>query len=432
MRAYSSKGEGLVAAPAGPTSQIHALAQTPKGKARLAKNIADQNAADTASPAEKIVGTATAAAQEIPFVEGVGRDLRSALHKESPQAALAEMRTAEDETPASLTIPARAAAMAIPAAAVNRLGTTAAKGGALLAGSLAAGDPTEQSGLKRGVRTAFSAAGGGLLSKAAEAMGVSNAANRSPTLGKIATDIDKARAAAAQPLYKAFRDTPYTLDGLEAAPLKKLLTLPIIKSALDLVKGQSPTLRELPDLDPRVVDAVYKKVGDKTFKMAGYESDEAREALRGAIEQAATPLGASYTAALDAFKEPSQELAAVTRGAQWLDRSIKKSPVGNKAAQKLVADSPEAIADEYASAAPDRQGSMLQGVVARMKELPKSAHVEVLGTRLPTGVIPSKALNKTMQLLQGQPLPLRPVAGDAEWHRRRGSRGKRHRAMSRP
>ena len=384
-------------------SQIHRLAQKPGGMARLKKNIAEQNAAGRPSLGEKIVGTADAAAQQIPFVEGVGRDLRAAIHGGTPAENLAQMRTAQEETPASLTVPATALGMATTAPLAAPF--SAAKGGALIAGSLAAGNPDEQSVPERLGKTALAAGGGALMGKVLEALGTVDAAQRSPTLGKIATDIDKARSAASKPLYKAFRDTPYTLDGPEAAPLKELMDLPLVKSALTLVKGQSPTLNKLPDLDPRVVDALYKKVGDKAFKMAGYESDEAREALKNAIETAVKPLGGSYKAALTAFKEPSQELGAVTRGAQWLDRSVKKSPVGAKAAQKLVEDSPEAIKGEFAAADPALQGRMLQGVVARMKELPKSAHLEVLGTRVPTGAIPSKALRKTMDLLRNSNSP---------------------------
>ena len=426
-------------------SQIHRLAQTPKGKSRLAQNIKDQNAADRPDFLESAVGTADAAAQEIPGVEALGTGLRSALHGEPYDKSLNDLRTAEDEAPAIATVPARLAAMAIPAAGLNRLsklvpaGTsvaakvaaklipnTAAKGGALLGGVQAATAADDESGGERIGRTVLGTGLGGAFGKLMESLGtVNRTANVEPIReGSDIVSKDLARTAESDPAFKDFRalgnlgpDAPKThsvilnaagnpMPSTAPAPslaqqnVKNLVDLPIIKKAIAAVKGESPTLNKLPDTDAAVLAEAHRVIGNAAWRAEnGFTKGEAADALAGVMEASAGEKGGSFEKALASFREPSRKIDARLKGAQTLRvaGSARGAPLTEEG---MLEKTPAAYRTAYADANPAERDELTQGVLQELKQSPKNAKLPWPVQKVPVPGVPSKTLTAAKDLLQ--------------------------------
>lgn len=440
---------------------MHQAAQSgPKGMARLKQNIADQNAADRPDFLEKVVGTADAAAQEIPGVEAVGTALRSAIHGEPYKKSLSDLRTAESEAPPLANVGARLAAMAIPAAGLSRLAkiapaggsavarlasklipNTAAKGGALLGGALPALAADDESLGARAGWTAVGAGTGGLFGKLMESLGT---VNRTKSVEPIreGSDIvakDAARTAASDPAFAEFRalgnlgpDAPPpprvvrvrhggepvlprgTLLDVHGEPMprvqpkaslaqqnvKNLIDLPIIKKAIAAVKGESPTLSKLPDTDAAVLAEAHRIIGNAAWRASnGFTKGEAADALAGVMEASAGEKGGSFEKALSAFREPSKRIAARLTGAQTLRTAAtgKGAPLTEEG---MLAKTPAAYRTAYAEADAPVREELTTGVLQELKQSPKNARLPWPLAKVPVPGVPSKALTAAKDLLR--------------------------------
>lgn len=407
------------------TSRIHRLAQQPGGLSRLRKNVKDQNEADRPDFLEKVVGTADAAAQEIPGLEAVGTFARSKIRGEPYDKSLADLRTAEDEAPAIATVPARLAAMAIPGAGLKKLGLTSAKSGALLGGALPALAADDESPWERLARTVVGTAGGAAIGKASEAAGtVNRTAGVEPSReGANIVGKDLARRDASEAEYDKFRalgdlgaepkpppskildasGTPIQPKGTTPtaaqAALAQQIELPIIKRAIATVKNESPTLNKLPDTHASVLDAAYKVVGNAAWRSAnGYTKGEAADALANAMEGAAREKGGSYDKALEAFRTPSRMADARLRGAQTLRTA--STPRGAPLTEEgMLEKTPAAYRTAFADATPAERAEMTEGLLGELKQSPKLASVGGVKLRVPVPV-PSRALSAATKLLR--------------------------------
>lgn len=197
------------------------------------------------------------------------------------------------------------------------------------------------------------------------------------------------RQATSGPLYGQFRQLG---DLGETPQLKEIMDLPVVRKAIDTVKGESPTLAKLPDTDASVLDAVYKRVGNKAFKAAnGYETDEARQTLLGAIEDAAQAKGGSYVDAVGAFREPSKLINAVQQGKRTLATAgLARGP---SVAQDIKA-SPEAFSQWLETASPRQAQAAQEGILGSLGQQP------LVATKLGVLPYPTRALRAAPALLR--------------------------------
>ncbi len=180
-----------------------------------------------------------------------------------------------------------------------------------------------------------------------------------------------AQDAASSPKFDAFRALgdlgPLTPTGvLPNGQPETILDLPLVARALRTVQGESPVLAKLPPTDARVLDAVYKRVGDKAFSAAhGYEPAEALRALRSTIEDAANRAGGSYTDALASYAGPAAEQEAVTLGAKALRNELR--PTGT-AFRNAPSESPAAFSRWLPTASEGEQQGASEGVLGALKQ----------------------------------------------------------------
>lgn len=249
---------------------------------------------------------------------------------------------------------------------------------------------------------AVDAAAGGIfgaaLGKLAELGSVAVRGASAKPLSTNLTERSVNREAAAQPHYAAFRKLG-DLAGPQS--LDDILNLPIVERAGNVVQAESPTLAKLPRTDARVLDAIYKRVGDKAFTAKhGYESAEALDALGAAIEQAAQSKGGTYRAALEAFKEPSKLIGAVKRGREAT--RFAASPAGTPMA-KATTQSPDAFKnwmnDAVTGASPAEREAATEGVLAMVKQGPTLSRIGTLKASVPFP-FPSRTLRAGAKMLR--------------------------------
>lgn len=271
--------------------------------------------------------------------------------------------------------------------------------GALYNGVTRASSAAPESTLSRVGGTALATTIGAAIptiAKGAELAGVMDDARMGPTLSANINARIKARAAASKPAFDAFRN----LGDLDSSPeLDKILNLPVVAKAGRTVQGESPTLNTAAPTNAGFLDAIYKRVGNKAFTTKhGVETGEARDALGSAIEDAAQAKGGSYKAALDAFREPSQEIEAVKRGALAMNYAGKSSGAPLNVAGKF---GPEAFADYAGDAArtPGQIDAAQQGVLGQLQRSGLLERMKVLGSNVPLPY-PSKALRAAPDVLR--------------------------------
>lgn len=255
-----------------------------------------------------------------------------------------------------------------------------AAAGALLGGAdQALNANPNQSLLERGTRTAVGAGVGGLLGSAADKALTAGRAMLPKALGGVTSSAqnvirrESSRDAAASTGYGAFRK----LGDLGQTPdLQAILDLPVVKTALTTVKGESPTLAKLPDTDAAVLDAVYKRVGNKAFKaLHGAETNEARQSLLDAIDAASTPKGVSYANIVGKFKDASKGISAVQRGSDAVKGAGMTLPAGTNLSKKGA----DAFAKWATTATPAEKNAAMEGILGALRVSPKMSASKVLG-----------------------------------------------------
>lgn len=216
------------------------------------------------------------------------------------------------------------------------------------------------------------------------------------------------RSAESDPLYQKFRDlgtlprTP-ALDELVGTPLAKPMKtmhgtqtveggLPIVRKAIEAVKGESPELAKLADTDASVLAAAYQRVGSRAFRAAnGFELGTAREALKTAIDEAS---GGKFAPAVDAYKAASQGMSDVTRGQAALRYASSTRGTPPTKVQSL---SPAAFKKWASTASPDEAANAAEGITGELKQVGPLAHFSAT-SHIPIP-FPSKSLRKAPDLL---------------------------------
>lgn len=366
--------------------------------ARLNQNDREMAEAETPSMGERIGGNLANLIADVPggeaLVAGLGR-LKGQSYTDSRQA----LDRARASSPAGVRIPARltggvASAMVIP-------GSPAMQGARYgVASGLLDADP--EAGIPERLQSAATKGTVGLVTGKATDKILNTARPLVRSLGTKLPDEnlvtrDEVRTQLSAPLYEKFRQ----LGDLGRSPkLDKLLDLPIIKTALNTVKGESDELVDLADTDARVLDAVYKKVGSKAFRLKhGYGPSTARDALGAEMDALS---GGLYSPALKAFGEASKGMQAVERGMQTLENAASKG--GAKTIKGNLTRSPAAL-EKWAGRATEaeREGAT-EGVLGQLRREPWITREEIAGTRALPRLTPAvRAAPKVLEALGDRP-----------------------------
>ena len=352
-------------------------AKTPAQLDRLRQNAAELNAADRATDRaellQSIAGTFAAPLSQVPG----GRALQAAVAGRGDyRRGLEQVDAAIASAPAATRIPAKilggtTAMLAMPGSAVMQGARYGVMSGLLNA------DP-DANVSERLKDAAIGGTVGAVAGKAGEALSVGGRALLAPTPGAAQTALKAAAEKAAKPGYDAFRDLG---DLGMTKDLRTILRLPVVRTALKTVRGESPELATLPSTHAKVLDAIYKRVGNKAFKAAhGFETGEARAALLDAIESAAQAKGGTYAAPVGIFREGMQKVGAVQRG-----RAAVQNAASTKggAAGAPLASSPEAFARWAKSATPDELRAASVGILGQARRAGLFRRGHVLGTDIP-------------------------------------------------
>lgn len=379
---------------------------------RLNKADKDQ-ARDDIADAERTTRGKVLGTFAVPLSEVPGGKVLQALYAGAGEGGYREglenVEGAIASAPAAARIPAKilggvaagggiagGAARAVPllakgsalAKAASALSGSAALQGATYGGASGLLDANADVGVgQRLLQGAGGAAIGAAAGKAGELIGTKLRSMGAKPLSENLNTRTAKRAEIAEPHYKAFRN----LGDLKGPPeLDDILALPIVERAAKAVQGESPTLAKLPMTDAKVLDAIYKRVGDKAFAAKhGYEPAEALDALGSAMESGARAKGGSYTAATEAFKKHSRLIEGVKRGREAT--RFGASPAGTPMT-KSATWSPEAFADWAKTATAAEKEAAVEGILAMVKQGPTFARLGTLKGSVPVVGMPSRTL----------------------------------------
>lgn len=293
--------------------------------------------------------------RDIPGAEAAQAGVRAVVRGQPYREALADIRQATDALPTVARVAPRVAGAAL-AGAVMPGGTALRQGAAFGALSgLTEASPDIGVGSRVG-RALGQAAVGGAAAKGAQVAGTVLRSAFTPSRATQLIGQSEATARRSGPRYEEFRK----LGELpETDALNDILNLRVVRTAIDEVKGQSPTLSKLPDTDARVLDAVYKRVGNKAFTAKhGFETGEARAALLDAIDEAS---GGLYRPAVGMFRTGAQQSAAIQRGARAAQVA---STGGGTTMRAALEESPEALAKWAETATAAQRRAAVQGVLS--------------------------------------------------------------------
>lgn len=293
--------------------------------------------------------------RDIPGAEAAQAGVRSIARGQPYREALGDIRQATDALPTIARVAPRMAGAALAGAVMP--GSTALRQGAAfgaLSGLTEASPDVDVS--SRVGRALGQAAFGGAVAKSAQVAGTVARSLMAPSRPAQLLEQRATTARESTPLYTEFKNLG-ELPKTEA--LDEILSLPIVRTAMRTVKAESPRLRNLPDTDARVLDAVYKRVGNRAFTAKhGFEPGEATASLLNAIDEAS---GGMYRPAVQAFRAGSQQSAAVQRGARAAQ--IAASP-GGSSMKSALEESPEALAEWAKTATPQQRRAAIQGVLS--------------------------------------------------------------------
>jgi hypothetical protein len=271
------------------------------------------------------------------------------------------------------------------------LGPATAIGRALMAGGIGAVRGASRAGLEAeeapSMAETAKAAGTGAVKEAAleqvgNIFGIAGKAMTSPKRGALLLGQKAARKAESGPAYKSFKalgDLPRT------QALTEVMQTPAVQQAFNSVLSESTALRKLSITDARVLDAVYKRIGNKTWaKSANFqELTDTRKSLLDAINDAAvqkmtTQAGSNPQAIAALLSTPYKTpVAAYARGSGVMDATIRgakglrTAKQAGAASEKTVMEyGPTALAEWAKTATPEQKEAAIQGVYAQLKESP--------------------------------------------------------------
>lgn len=307
--------------------------------------------------------------RDIPFAEAAQAGVRAVARGQSYREALGDIRQATDALPTTLRVAPRIAGAALAGAVMP--GSTALRQGAAFGALSGLSEASPDVGVGDRVQRALGqAALGGAVAKGAQVGTAAFRAMRTPSRAAQLIAGEEATERAAGPLYRQFQ----AMGELPETPaLQEILELPIVRRAVQTVKEESPNLAKLADTDAQVLDAVYKRIGNRAFtSQFGYQAGEARQALLSAIDDAAaekiilTGQGVLYSQPVGAFRSGSQLMEATQRGAQAFQRG--GTPTGGTTMEAALEESPEALARWARTASPQERQAAISGVLAGIRQ----------------------------------------------------------------
>lgn len=345
-----------------------AAAETTTAPARRAQPTARaaEPEADRMPMAAAIPAAIANVSRDIPGAEAAQAFVRSLVRRQPYGEALQDIRQATSALPAAVRIPTRMAGSALATAVAP--GRTLARQGAAYGAAMGATEASPEVDVtERAMRAAGQAAGGALAGKAVDVAGTAVRARLSPTAEQVLLKQRGAQQAAATPKFEAFRDLGDLAENIQSedqlAKTLDVLELPVVRRAINLVKNESPRLNKLPDTDAQVLDAAYKRLGQKAFKSAtGFETKEAAQALSGMMDELS---GGQYTPALEAFKAGAKRIEATERGAAMVAAGQRPSKATLKSAQER---SIEAIPEFARRASAEERKAAVQGALGELRQ----------------------------------------------------------------
>lgn len=316
--------------------------------------------------------------RDIPGAEAAQAFVRSLVGRQPYGEALQDIRGATAALPASVRIPTRLAGGMLATAVAP--GRTLARQGAAYGAAMGATEASPEVGVgKRLVRGAQQAALGAVTGKAVDVLGTAARAQATPTAESTLLRQEARRAAEAGPKYETFRKmgdlaenvaTPEQMERTVA-----ILELPVVRRAINLVKEESPRLSKLADTDAQVLDAVYKRLGNRSFRsQMGYETGEAADELLAVMDDLS---GGAYSPAVGAYRRGSQEIAATERGAGMISAGPRPS---RATLESAVEQSVEGMPQWLKTASPEERRAALQGVLGELRQFGVYDVVSPFGT----------------------------------------------------
>jgi hypothetical protein len=324
------------------------------------------------------------------MVAGVVEKMQGGDYQRGRQAFAAKREEAKEKLG---TIPRLAATMGGEMLPYLVGGPATIMGRALMAGTIGAIRGASKAGLEEAeapsmLQTAkeagTEAAKEIALEKVGNLVGIAAQAARTPTRSAILASQKAARAAESGPAYQAFREMgqlPLT------AGLRDVFQTPAVQKALGSVLDESTELRKLPLTDAKVLDAVYKRIGSKTWarNQNFQELKETRTALLDAINDAAVQkataqagsdpaaiaalLSTPYKTPVEAFARGSELIQSTLRGT----RGLRTAARGGAASERTLMEyGPTQLAEWARTATPEQREAAIRGVYAQVKEFPKT------------------------------------------------------------
>jgi hypothetical protein len=292
------------------------------GRINAAEQAQAADASAEPSTRERVGGVLANFVRDIPGGTAATAQLSSLLQRQSYPDALRAIEHAQSTTPDAVRKAMRVAGSV--AAFEGMPGSVVEKGvrEGLLNQLL---NPNPDVGVRERLQKGVaSGVLGGALGKGAELLGTGVRAMFAPEAGASINALAEHRADIANPEYEAFRN----LGTLPETPaLRSIIDLPVVKTAMRTIRRESPTLRDVPDTDARLLDAAHKRVGNKAFTAKhGFETGEATQELGAAMDDAAQMIGGSYAKPLQAYRVPSQEMEASKMGEQAVHYAQGKGP----------------------------------------------------------------------------------------------------------
>jgi hypothetical protein len=247
-------------------------------------------------------------------------------------------------------------------------GSTLARQGAAYGAAMGLTEASPEVGVaERVTRGAGQAAFGAAVGKATDVLGTVGRARATPTAESTLLRQEARRAAEAGPKYETFRKMGDLAENISTPEQMErtvtILELPVVRRAINLVKEESPRLSKLADTDAQVLDAVYKRIGNRSFRsQMGYETGEAADELLAVMDDLS---GGAYSPAVGAYRRGSQEIAATERGAGMISAGPRPS---RATLESAVEQSVEGMPKWLERASPEERLAALRGVLGELRQ----------------------------------------------------------------
>lgn len=423
---------GKSSATAAPSHQAPAIPKfAAETTAAPARSAAQKPARESQPLSEAIPAAVANVARQVPGAEPAMALARSVTRRQPYGEALSDIRQSVERLPAAVRIPTGMAGGALATAAMP--GKTIARQAAAYGAAMAAGEASPEVGLaERAIRTPVQGVLSGILGKAMDVGGTAARARFVPTAEQTLLKQRAAQVATSKPKYTAFRELGDLADNIttdeQLEKTANIISLPVVRRAIDLVRGESPRLKDLPDTDAQVLDAVYKKLGKKAFRAEGFETGEAKRALGEVMDDLSDGL---HSQATGTFESGAKQIAATERTAGMVAAGYRPSKATLKSAQTR---SMEALPEFLSKASEAEKRAAVLGTLGELRQFGLTDLFQPFSYGLKTGLSLVPGVRRTIRAsdiinaLEGQvsgaKAPLRSLATS------RGARELGRRAMT--